>query len=154
MGTDHIQLLLADDDEDDCLFFKDALNELPVSATLTTVPDGEQLMELLTRTTAPLPDILFLDLNMPRKNGYECLLEIRNSDALKQLPVVILSTAFDRETANRLYKNGATHCLRKPSSHSELKALIQQALTLTVQKTRSPSTKDDFVPDVDPIVIP
>ena len=154
MGTDHIQLLLADDDEDDCLFFKDALNELPVSATLTTVPDGEQLMELLTRTTAPLPDILFLDLNMPRKNGYECLLEIRNSDASKQLPVVILSTAFDRETADWLYKHGATHCLRKPSSHSELKAQIQQALTLIARKTRSPSTEDDFVPNNDSIVIP
>lgn len=62
-----INILLADDDKADCLLFKEALEELPVSASLTMVHDGEQLVEELTKEGNKLPDVLFLDLNMPRK---------------------------------------------------------------------------------------
>ena len=133
-----LYVLLADDDEDDCFFFQEALNELPASAHLTVVHDGEQLMQLLAKTTDSLPDVLFLDLNMPRKNGFECLLEIRSNEQLKQLPVVILSTSFDRAMADRLYRSGANCCMSKPSVHPELKSLIQQALTLVAQKADLP----------------
>ena len=131
-------VLLADDDEDDCFFFQEALNGLPVSAHLTIVQDGEQLMQLLAKPTTSLPDVLFLDLNMPRKNGFECLREVKNSEHLKQLPVVVLSTSFDRAMANRLYQSGASCCMRKPSIHSELKGLIQQALTVVAQRADLP----------------
>ncbi|MVM38046.1 response regulator [Spirosoma sp. HMF3257] len=67
MNINQWHLLLADDDEDDCLFFKEALSRLPIASDLTTVQDGEQLMQLLTNRADPLPDALFLDLNMPRK---------------------------------------------------------------------------------------
>ena len=71
-------LLLADDDEDDCDFFKEALDELLLPTSLVTVNDGVQLMDFLSESGAEnLPDILFLDLNMPRKNGLECLTEIK-----------------------------------------------------------------------------
>lgn len=93
-------MLLADDDEDDCLFFKDAIEELPVNASLQTVNDGEQLMRMLNTKSMSLPDILFLDLNMPRKTGYECLSEIKLSEKLKTLPVVIYSTSMDFDLVN------------------------------------------------------
>ncbi len=124
------QLLLADDDDDDCLFFKEALAELPVATHLTTVQDGEQLMQWLTTNTGPLPQALFLDLNMPRKGGYECLVEIKADQQLQQIPVIILSTSFDKEVADRLYKKGALDCIRKPTDFSQLKQLIQQTLML------------------------
>ena len=64
-----IHILLADDDIDDISFFDKALKELPVSVNLTTVNDGHQLMNYLSENLEHLPDVLFLDLNMPRKNG-------------------------------------------------------------------------------------
>lgn len=89
MPIDTINILLADDDKDDCLFFKEALEELEVVAQLTLVADGQQLMHRLRSDTDRLPDVLFLDLNMPRINGMECLAEIKQSEKLRQLPVII-----------------------------------------------------------------
>jgi CheY-like chemotaxis protein len=125
-----LQLLLADDDEDDCFFFKEALEELPVATQLTTLHDGEQLMQWLTTRTGPLPDALFLDLNMPRKGGYECLEEIQTDQRLRQIPVIILSTSFMKEGADRLYQKGAFACFRKPANFLQLKQLIRQTLSL------------------------
>ena len=79
-----LYILLADDDEDDCAFFKEALDELLLSVSLVTVNDGVQLMDFLSDNPLKrLPDILFLDLNMPRKSGFECLAEIKEIDKLK-----------------------------------------------------------------------
>jgi CheY-like chemotaxis protein len=125
-----LQLLLADDDEDDCLFFKQALAELTIASHLTTVEDGEQLMHWLATNTGPLPDALFLDLNMPREGGYECLEEIKADQRLRQLPVIILSTSFEKEMADLLHKKGAHSCVIKPADFSQLKQVIQQALSL------------------------
>lgn len=125
-----LNILLADDDTDDCIFFKEALEDLPLSTNLTAVHDGEQLMQLLTKETNELPHVLFLDLNMPRKNGFECLSEIKLNKKLKQLPVIIFSTSFDQDVVNLLYKNGAQYFIRKPSEFSQLKKVIQQTLTL------------------------
>ena len=79
MNVTQLKILLADDDTDDCLFFKDALEGIPISIEFTAVHDGEQLMQFLNNETNPLPQILFLDLNMPRKNGFECLAEIKQN---------------------------------------------------------------------------
>lgn len=140
-----LQLLLADDDEDDCLFFKEALAELPVATHLTTVQDGEQLMHWLTTNTGSLPDALFLDLNMPRKGGYECLVEMKADQQLQQIPVIILSTSFEKEVANRLYKKGAISCIRKPADFSQLKQLIQQALSLLTPANGTQSATEEVV---------
>ena len=133
MSSTHFNLLLADDDKDDCFFFEEALKDLPVSTELTTVSGGEQLMELLTKETTELPHVLFLDLNMPRKNGFECLSEIKLNKKLKQLPVIILSTSLDQDVVNLLYKNGAQYYIHKPAEFSQLKKVIYQALTLIGQ---------------------
>ncbi len=143
LGT--LILLLADDDKDDCGFFKDALEELPVSAELTTVHNGEQLMHLLAERNGELPNLLFLDLNMPRKNGFECLSEIKLNEKYKNLPVVIFSTSFDQDVVNLLYKNGAHYYIRKPAKFSVLKKVIHQALILASQENMMQPPKEDFV---------
>ena len=130
MNRNLIQILLADDDKDDCLLFKDALDELPISVELKTVYSGEQLMKLFNKNEE-LPDILFLDLNMPRKNGFQCLTEIKENEKFKELPVIIFSTSFDRDIVNLLYKNGAHYCIRKPNQFSQLKKLLHRAIILT-----------------------
>lgn len=145
MNLADLTILLADDDKDDCLFFEDAINELVQSANFTAVHDGEQLMQLLTNETNKLPDVLFLDLNMPRKNGFECLEEIKHNKKLKALPVVVFSTSFEQEVVNRLYDNGAQYFIRKPSEFSSYKKIILHTLALIMQKDISQMAKEDFV---------
>ncbi|MEO7768819.1 MAG: response regulator [Ferruginibacter sp.] len=140
-----IDLLLADDDNDDCLLFREALEELSFSTQLTTVGDGEQLMQLLTRDTCELPAMLFLDLNMPRKNGLECLTEIRQHEKLKHLPVIIYSTSFDSTMINLLHTLGARYYIRKPAEFSQLKKVISEAITLAGQDISSQITIENFI---------
>lgn len=139
-----INILLADDDDDDCLFFKEALEELPISTKLTTVTDGNQLMQLLYQLDT-LPHVLFLDLNMPRKNGYECLSEIQISPSLRELPVIIFSTSFDKDSVNQLHDYGAHYYIRKPGEFNDLKNVLHKAL-LTIEKNNFVKpAKDKFV---------
>jgi CheY-like chemotaxis protein len=140
-----LNILLADDDIDDCIFFKEALDELLLSTHLRVVNDGEQLMRLLINETKEFPDVLFLDLNMPRKNGFECLSEIKLSKKLNQLPVIIFSTSFEQEVVNQLYQNGAQYFIRKPSEFSQFKKIIQHSLGLIAQENISQPTRENFV---------
>lgn len=130
MNLKQLNILLADDDADDCFFFRKSLEAFPLSTPLLVVHDGEQLMQLLANEANELPDVLFLDLNMPRKNGFECLSEMRLSEKLKKLPVIVFSTSFEQEVINQLYLNGAQHFIRKPSEFSQYKNIILHALTL------------------------
>jgi CheY-like chemotaxis protein len=134
MNSEVIHLLLADDDKDDCLFFEEALEELALSTQITMVHDGEQLMQFLTKKAERLPHILFLDLNLPRKNGIECLSEIKLSKKLNPLFIVIFSTSSEQDLVNLLYKNGAHHYIRKPAEFSQLKKVIHRTITLLTER--------------------
>jgi len=138
-------ILLADDDKDDCLFFKEALEELEFQTQLTTVHDGEQLMQLLTHNSNEKFDVLFLDLNMPRKNGFVCLEEIKSNELLKSLIVIILSTSYDESVADLLFKNGAQHYFCKPPDFSQLGKIIHQALTIIGKENSTKPSKENFL---------
>jgi len=135
-----VNILLADDDSDDCLFFKDVLDELNLPTLLTTVHNGEQLMEVLLKST-DLPDILFLDLNMPRKNGFECLSAIKQTKKLNQVPVIIFSTSFVPDVVALLYKNGAHHYICKPDDYALLLKILRKLVTPRLSSTQ-PSIKE------------
>ncbi len=140
-----LTILLADDDTDDCFFFEKALREIPIDTHLTVINNGENMMNYLFEHPEHLPDVLFLDLNMPRKNGFECITEIKLSKKLNQLPVVVFSTSFEQEVVKLLYQNGAQYFIRKPSEFSQFKKIIQQTLILIKQKNISQPTEDNFV---------
>ena len=123
-----LNIILADDDEEDCLFFKDALEELQLPIKLTWVQNGENLMQLLN-TKKDLPNLVFLDINMPGKNGFASLTEIKNDEDLKSIPVIILSTSIDEKKMQWFYKNGAQQCFVKPNEFSQLKNLILKVVT-------------------------
>ena len=133
MKSDELNILLADDDVDDCLFFKDAVSTFIPATNFSAVHDGDQLMQLLTNETGRLPDVLFLDLNMPRKNGFECLNEIKQNKKLKNLPVVIFSTSNANDSINVLFKTGADVYIRKPSNLEQLVQVIKYALPMTAE---------------------
>lgn len=109
-----LRLLLADDDMDDRFFFSKALMAVPVPTVLTTVNDGEKLMQYFSQQGNELPDVVFMDLNMPRKNGIECLAEMRQNDKLKLLPVIIISTSGRDKLLDELYEGGAHYFFLKP----------------------------------------
>lgn len=130
-----LNILLADDDMDDRSFFDKALKEIPIASQLITVNNGEQLMEYLIDHSGQLPDVLFLDLSMPRKTGFECLSEIKENKKLKALTIIMFTTSYTKDfdlednLRNTLIRMGATDYIRKPAGFEELKMVIQQALT-------------------------
>jgi CheY-like chemotaxis protein len=145
MNIKQLNILLADDDTDDCIFFKEALEELLLATHFKSVHDGEQLMTYLNETSRELIDVLFLDINMPRKNGFECLSEIKQNEKLKDLPVIIFSTSFEQEVVNSLYDSGAQYFIRKPSEFSQFKTIIYHTLLLIVQDAVSQPNREHFV---------
>ncbi len=137
-------LLLADDDPDDCTFFKDALSATRLPASLQIVNDGVELMHHLRSTQSELPEILFLDLNMPKKSGFECLEEIKDEESLKHLPVVVFSTSADRNNSDSLYEKGAHYYIRKPADFNSLQSVIERVITLITSSPVRPQ-KENFV---------
>jgi CheY-like chemotaxis protein len=135
-----LHILLADDDMDDRIFFEKALQEIPLATTLSTVQNGEQLMEYLAVHEEQLPDLLFLDLSMPRKTGFECLAEIKENEKLKALTVIMFTTSFTRgldledNLKNTLNRMGAYDYIRKPSDFNELKQIIEKTLNELIAK--------------------
>ena len=137
-----LNILLADDDADDRAFFENALKEIPVDTSLATVNDGEQLMEYLSKNPEQLPDVLFLDLSMPRKGGFECLTEMKEDIKLKDIPIVMFSTSYTQDfnyeqgMIGVLYKIGAQDYIRKPGTIAELKELILHSLRKVIKESR------------------
>ena len=116
-----IVILLADDDEEDRMLACDALNESRLSNDITCVTDGEDLMDYLHRRgkyappfDAVRPDLILLDLNMPKKDGREALQEIKSDPELRQICVVVLTTSKAEEDIYRCYDSGASSFITKP----------------------------------------
>lgn len=134
MQPEPLHILLADDDIDDYLFFTKALKEIDINTKLTRVLDGEQLMKYLFDNAENLPDILFLDLSMPRKTGIECLAEIEINRLTIDLPVIVLTTSFtqgnhvEQNLKNLLLKMGAEKFIRKSGDFKQYKNTIEIVL--------------------------
>ncbi len=138
-------IFLADDDADDCMIFEDALKELRVETLLTVSKNGVELMSTLDETVPPPPYVIFLDLNMPRKNGFECLKEIREDVKLKDIPVIILSTSTNPEIIDKTYKGGANYYICKPKSFSLLIKAIEKVLELELIHLHHQPERNQFV---------
>ncbi|HEX2969130.1 MAG TPA: response regulator [Bacteroidales bacterium] len=145
MENDALHIVLADDDEDDRLFFKEALQEIKVRTRVTLVNDGLQLMNYLNQPGNKLPNVVFLDLNMPKKNGMECLIEIRKNSRLKDLAVAIYSTSSTEEYIEEAFVKGANIYIRKPDDFSELKVILEQVINLNWQYHTSGLKKENFL---------
>lgn len=145
MQKNALHILLADDDEDDRLFFKDAFEEVKVQTKVEFVFDGLQLMEHLNNPDNKLPDILFLDLNMPKKTGKECLIEIKKTERLKNLIIAIYSTSSSDEDIEDTFIEGANIYIKKPSDFNALKKIINEVITLNWHYHTSGLNRDNFL---------
>lgn len=145
MTTDFIYITLADDDEDDRLFFTDAFSELKIDTKVNTFNDGVELMDYLNNSESVLPNILFLDLNMPRKNGVECLLEIKENERFNDIAIAIYSTSSSEEHIEETFVNGANIYIKKPCDFNTLKKILSEVVTLNWQYHTSGLNKDNFL---------
>jgi CheY-like chemotaxis protein len=134
-GRNEVTILLADDDEDDRDFTRDALRDAGVPNEMRFVVDGQDLMDYLRRegmyadgsVDAPRPSVILLDLNMPRKDGREALAEIKTDEVLRTIPVVALTTSRDEKDIIRTYRLGANSFITKPVT---FEALVEVMRTL------------------------
>ena len=145
MENTTLNILLADDDESDRFLFKDAFDEMKVKNIVYSVNDGLQLMEYLSQENVTLPHLLFLDLNMPRKNGLECLKEIRSIEKLKDISIAIYSTSASEKDIEETFLFGANVYIQKPSDFSELKHVLHKAVMTAFVYQEPPFNKANFL---------
>lgn len=146
METDHLHILLADDDESDRLLFTEAFAELKIKTMVSTVNDGVELMEWLNAAEQEsLPHLLFLDLNMPRKNGLECLKEIRSNKNLRDISIAIYSTSHNQKDIDETFHYGAHVYITKPDNFNELKAVLEKAVTMAYQYEDQSMLRENFL---------
>lgn len=129
-----ITILYADDDPEDRMLVKEAWEESRVANVMAFVEDGEELMDYLRRqgkyteiADSPLPGLILLDLNMPKKDGREALKEIKSDPRLRAIPIVILTTSKAEEDVFRAYDLGVNSFIVKPVT---FQSLVDLTLTL------------------------
>jgi DNA-binding response OmpR family regulator len=113
-------IIIVDDDADDRQFFLEALQEIDGTINCICVKNAPQVLELLSKGDAIIPDYIFLDLNMPRINGNQCLIQLRKMKKLDKVPVIIFSTTKRDEEAANVLKSGASLFLTKPARFADL----------------------------------
>ena len=145
MTQEPIQILLADDDEDDRLFFKEAFEEIKIKTQVRFVNDGVELMDHLTVNSNHLPHILFLDLNMPRKNGIECLLEIKRMNQLQNIAIAIYSTSSSEQDIEETFVQGANVYIKKPSDFASLKRILEDVIKVNWQYQTSGLNRANYL---------
>ncbi len=122
-------LTIADDDEDDLDLFEKAFTEIAPSFQINKAHGSDDLMKKLLEATT-LPDLVILDLNMPAKNGFEILKEIRFHEKLSKLPVMVYSTTANEEQVAKTFELGANMYIQKPNNFQGIKILIEKILRM------------------------
>jgi CheY-like chemotaxis protein len=132
MARKNFVILIAEDDPDDILLSKEAIQEAKLPTQLNFVSDGQELLDYLNHQghfsnaeEAPRPGLILLDLNMPRKDGREALAEIKASSDLRRIPVVVLTTSQEEEDILRTYNLGISGYIKKPVKHDDLVKIMQ-----------------------------
>lgn len=124
-----LNIVLAEDDENDRMNFKEALAASKMETTITVVNDGVELMEYLQQENAEVPALLFLDLNMPLKNGMECLLELRQIPKYREMVIAIYSTSSSEKDIEQTFFSGANVYMKKPTDFATLKEMLNKIVT-------------------------
>ncbi|MBF0694410.1 MAG: response regulator [Flavobacterium sp.] len=150
MSLNHgiFHILLADDDPDDRQFFAEAISELKMEHKVTLFHEGKELMDYLNgpeRENDNVPHILFLDLNMPGKTGFECLTEIRQNPMYRDLAVAIYSTSSSEKDIEESFIGGANIYIKKPNDFATLKKVIKDVVNLNWQFHTSGLNMETFL---------
>jgi two-component system, chemotaxis family, response regulator Rcp1 len=135
-------ILLVEDNPGDVRLMREALTANGMSKALSVVEDGEQALSFLTRrgtySKAPRPDLIFLDLNLPRKDGREVLAEIKTSNDLRRIPVIVLTTSESDSDVQRAYELHANCYVKKPTDLDEYLTVVKACESFWLHIVRLP----------------
>ncbi len=139
-------ILVADDDPDDLFLIRKAFQENEIPNPLICARDGEAVLQYLRRegvfaglSRVPLPSLILLDLNMPRRNGHETLRALKNDPVFKFIPAIVLSTSTSEEDVSKAYQLGANSYIVKPNSYDKLVAAVKTIRDFWLQATQLPA---------------
>jgi CheY-like chemotaxis protein len=121
-------IMIVDDDDDDIELFCEALKDVDQNIKCISAPNGEAALNKLNKEGSTLPDFIFLDLNMPRLNGKQCLKKLKNSVTLRNIPVIVYTTSKLKEDIEETRELGAASFLTKPSKVNELRKALRTIL--------------------------
>jgi CheY-like chemotaxis protein len=124
------RILLADDDRDDHYLFGEFIRRSGLPITVSAVMNGPELLDYLDKNIHALPDALFLDINMPLKNGIDCLVDIRKNPAFDAMPVIMFSTSDYKKDVEETFKGGANLYINKGLFFSNAIKTLKQVLAL------------------------
>jgi CheY-like chemotaxis protein len=130
-----MNILIVDDDDDDRVLLAEALNEIRPNVDCINAGNGEEALKFLRLKACSRPDIIFVDLNMPRFNGLQCLRELKKDEQLQNIPVIIYTTSKLHTDKEQALKTGACYFLTKPSSFKELCEILTEILNRTLNST-------------------
>lgn len=133
-------MLLADDDADEFYLFNEAIEHSGLDVRLSHVDSAGDLFSTLEKEQ--LPDLLFLDINMPYKDGLECLTEIKADGKLHKMPVIIYSTSKNRKSISSAYDNGADYFLVKPNNFDDMVKALTHVFAIDWQHYMRGSQQD------------
>ncbi|MFH6964220.1 response regulator [Flavobacterium plurextorum] len=125
-----VKILLAEDDKEDQELFIDALDEAQIASEVTTVENGQELLDTLRDESHPDPDIIFIDVNMPVKGGKKALEEIKKDDDLRDIPAVMLSTWDHAADIKDAFDKGADLYVQKPNSFAGFVLVLRKVFLL------------------------
>lgn len=139
------KIFLTDDDLDDIEFLQSAISIICKDYTITVMHNGEELLAQLKKDKTSLPDIIFLDINMPKIDGLEALKRIRSSAKHKSIPIVLYSTSSNDLNIKAAYSLGANFYFVKPSSYQSLTSNLKKFLSINWEKYSFPVKLSEFV---------
>lgn len=128
MPKDETHILLVDDSDDDIFLVREAFRESGVAHRLDAISDGEQALNFLREHIEDRPDVVLLDINMPRFSGFDVLEWVQSDPDLREIPVVMLTTSEQPEDVRRATEGGARDYFRKPVEFSHLRDLACRVL--------------------------
>lgn len=133
---------MADDDKDDFLILKEAAEKAGETLQVSYAANWLELWRFILKT---VPDILFLDINMPVKNGIECLQLIRKESKYDKIPILIYSTSVNKVDIDKAYQNGANYFIVKPNAIDDITSIIKKLISMGKEALLSVPPREEFV---------
>ncbi|WP_347216783.1 response regulator [Chryseobacterium sp.] len=145
MNKEFLNVIVADNDENTLIFFKNIFKELKISIKIQCFNNGKDLMEYLNNNDAVIPEIVFIKYTIPGKSGIECIDEIRAHSKFNNMVTAIYDEEIQEDEIEEAFVKGNNICMRKPSDFGTLKKVLTEIITINWQYHTSGLNKDNFI---------